>query len=304
MPNPVLTPQRWEQIRDEDRAGWAAPPGATTAPPRPSPAPDAARGGAAGIGAAFGSRTLEPMAPETTDGPRMTVGGTMTATGVLFVLLLATGLVGWSQVTVTEVPSVDAQGQATTTVVTDFPGWVWLPMIAALVLGFVTVFKPRLARITAPLFALGYGFAIGAISHMYDARFEGIVLQAVGATLAVFLVMFLLYATRIVKVTRRFVVGVIAATGGILVLYLAAAVASLFGADILFWDEPTPLGIGLSVVICIVAALNLAIDFAFIEQGSKAGMPKYMEWLGAFGLTVTLIWLYLEILRLLSLLRQ
>lgn len=303
MANPVLTPQRWEQIRDEDQAGWAAPPGTTTAPPPPTPAPDVARGGAAGIGATFG-RTFEPIAPEATDGPRMTIGGTMTATGVLFVLLLATGLVGWSQVTETEVPSVDAQGQATTTVVTDFPGWVWLPLIAAVILGFVTVVRPRLARVTAPLYALGYGFAIGAISHMYDARFEGIVLQAVGATLAVFGVMFLLYATRIVKVTRRFVVGVIAATGGILVLYLAAAVASIFGADIRFWDEPTPLGIGLSVVICVVAALNLAIDFAFIEQASKAGMPKYMEWFGAFGLTVTLIWLYLEILRLLSLLRQ
>jgi uncharacterized YccA/Bax inhibitor family protein len=97
---------------------------------------------------------------------------------------------------------------------------------------------------------------------------------------------------------------VIAATGGIFLLYMAALVASLFGADIAFWNDPTPLGIGISVVIVIVAALNLGIDFAFIEQASKAGAPKYMEWYGAFGLMVTLIWLYLEILRLLSLLRQ
>jgi uncharacterized YccA/Bax inhibitor family protein len=312
MPNPVLTPQRWEHIRDEDQVGWAAPGGTTTAPPTapppapppPTPSAGAASGGAAGIGAAFGQRTFRSIAPETTDGPRMTIGGTMTATGVLFVLLLATGVVGWTQVTETEVASIDAQGQPTTTIVTDFPGWVWLPMIAAVILGFVTIFKPKLARITAPLYALGYGFAIGAISHMYDARFEGIVLQAIGATLAVFFVMFLLYATRIIKVTRRFVVGVIAATAGIFVLYLTAAIASLFGADIVFWNEPTPLGIGISVVICIVAALNLAIDFSFIEEASKAGMPKYLEWFGAFGLTVTLIWLYLEILRLLSLLRQ
>jgi uncharacterized YccA/Bax inhibitor family protein len=95
-----------------------------------------------------------------------------------------------------------------------------------------------------------------------------------------------------------------AATGGIFVLYLVTFIASLFGADITFWNDPSPLGIGISVVIVIVAALNLAIDFAFIEQASNAGEPKYMEWLGAFGLTVTLIWLYLEILRLLSLLRQ
>jgi uncharacterized YccA/Bax inhibitor family protein len=288
MPNPVLSPQKWEQETDEGQAGWAAP--AT---------------GAAGMAGGFGNRVAQggadvPIAGQAT----MTIGGTMTATAVLFVLLLVTGTIGWMQVTQTEVTSVNSLGETVTTVNTNFPGWVWLPVLVAVVLGFVTVFKPKLARITAPLYALGYGFAIGAISHMYNLQWNGIVLQAVGATLAVFAVMLFLYATRIIKVTKKYMVVVIAATAGIFLLYLVTAIASLFGADIAFWNDPTPLGIGISVVIVIVAAMNLGIDFAFIEQASKAGAPKYMEWYGAFGLTVTLIWLYLEILRLLSLLRQ
>jgi uncharacterized YccA/Bax inhibitor family protein len=286
MPNPVLTPQRWQEQSD-DKAGWAAP-----------------AAGAAGMAGGLGARTMQPATgmPDA-DQPRMTIGGTMLATAVLFVLLLVTGAIGWAQVTQTETTTI-VQGVPQTSIQTDFPGWIWIPMLVALGLAFVTVFKPKLARITAPLYALGYGFALGAISHMYNLQWDGIVLQAVGATLAVFAVMLFLYATRIIKVTKRYVLVVVAATGGIFVLYLVTAIASLFGADIAFWNDPTPLGIGISVVIVIVAALNLAIDFAFIEQASNAGEPKYMEWLGAFGLTVTLIWLYLEILRLLSLLRQ
>lgn len=286
MPNPVLNPQRWQQ-ESEDRAGWAAP-----------------AAGAAGMGGGMGAGTMPAgiSVPEAGT-ERMTVGGTALATGVLFVLLLVTGAIGWSQVTQTETTQI-VQGVPQTTIHTDFPGWIWFPMLAALGLAFVTVFKPRLARITAPLYALGYGFALGAISHMYDLQWDGIVLQAVGATLAVFAVMLFLYTTRIIKVTRRFVLAVVAATGGIFLLYMVTWIASIFGADITFWNDPSPLGIGISVVIVVVAALNLAIDFAFIEQATRAGEPKYMEWMGAFGLTVTLVWLYLEILRLLSLLRQ
>jgi uncharacterized YccA/Bax inhibitor family protein len=117
--------------------------------------------------------------------------------------------------------------------------------------------------------------------------------------------MFVLYVTRIVKVTPKFVLITVAATGGIMVMYLASWIFSIFGADITFWNSPTPLGIGISVVICIVAAMNLAIDFAFIEQSVEAGnTPRRMEWLAALGVTVTIVWLYLEILRLLSLLRR
>jgi uncharacterized YccA/Bax inhibitor family protein len=288
MANPVLSPQRWEQETDQTQAGWAAP--AT---------------GAAGAAGGFGGQVAHggPVVPAA--GARtMTIGGTLTATAVLFLLLLVTAAIGWAQVSQTEQLVQLPNGQTQTQITTDFPGWVYIPMLVAVVLGFVTAFKPTIARFTAPLYALGFGFAIGAISHMFDLQWDGIVLQAVGATLGVFAVMLFLYATRIIKVTKKYVVVVIAATGGIFLLYMAGLIASLFGADIAFWNDPTPLGIGISVVIVIVAALNLGIDFAFIEQASKAGVPKYMEWYGAFGLMVTLIWLYLEILRLLSLLRQ
>lgn len=286
MPNPVLSPERWDQ--ETEQSGWAAP-----------------RTGAAGMAGGFGAVTAQGAADAPSGGAaRMTIGGTMMATLVLFVLLLVTSWIGWSQVTQTSEAFVDSQGVTQTQIQTNFPGWIWFPMIVAVVLGFVTVFKPKLARITAPLYALGYGFAIGAISHMYNLQWDGIVLQAVGATLAVFGVMLFLYATRIIKVTKKYVMVVVAAMGGIFVLYMAAWIATLFGGDITFFNEPTPLGIGISVVIVIVAAANLAINFAFIEQASNDGAPKYMEWYGAFGLMVALIWLYLEILRLLSLLRQ
>jgi uncharacterized YccA/Bax inhibitor family protein len=286
MPNPVLTPQRWQKESEQDQVGWAAP--AT---------------GAAGMAGGIGARTATGDLGVPAETARMTIGGTMLATAVLFVLLLTTAVIGWGQVTQTEVTTT-VGGVEQTSIQTSFPGWVWIPMIVALVLGFVTIFKPKLARITAPLYALGYGFAIGAISHMYNLQWNGIVLQAVGATLAVFAVMLFLYATRIIKVNKRYILTVVAATAGIFVLYMVTWIATLFGADITFWNDPTPLGIGISVVIVIVAAANLGIDFAFVEQASNAGAPKYMEWLGAFGLMVTLIWLYLEILRLLSLLRQ
>ena len=128
--------------------------------------------------------------------------------------------------------------------------------------------------------------------------------QAILATLGVFLVMLFLYATRIVKVTPRFALMVIAATGGIFLMYMVGFVASIFGADLMFWNSPSPLGIGISVVIVIVAALNLALDFDFIERAVKAGAPGYLEWTAALGVTITIVWLYLEMLRLLALLRR
>lgn len=245
-------------------------------------------------------------------GATMTIGGTLTATGVLFAIILAAGCFGWSQVQQTTQIVVDAAGNdvldaagnQTYANTTSFPGWLIIAMLVGLVVGMVTAFKPKIARITAPIYALAYGAALGAISAVYNQSFDGIVVQAIGATLGVFLVMFILYATRIVKVTPKFVLTVVCATGGIFLMYAVTWIASIFGADIAFWNEPTLLGIGISVVVVIVAALNLALDFNFIEKASQQGAPKYMEWYGAFGVTVTIVWLYLEILRLLSLLRQ
>ena len=236
----------------------------------------------------------------------MTLGGTLSALGVLFALICATGWFGWSQVHQTTGTTIDkATGQLVTVSTTQFPAWVFLAALGAIGMVFLTIFKPKFGPASAPIYAILEGLVLGAISAYYNQLYDGIVVQAVMATLSVVLVMFVLYATRIVKVTPKFVLITIAATFGIGLMYLVTFLFQLFGANIAFWNSPTPLGIGISVVICIVAAMNLALDFAFIEQSVKSGnTPRSMEWLAALGVTVTIVWLYLEILRLLSLLRR
>lgn len=268
MPNPVLTEDKFKQARAEESAGWAAP----TAD------------------AALAAPGLPTRAPAGTD--RMTMSGTLTATGVLFVLLLAAGAFGWQ--------SVSVPGDGTIQV----PGWIFLPMLAGLGLVIATAFKPKIVRITAPLYAICQGLMLGAISRVYDEQWDGIVIQAVGATIAVFAVMLFLYATRIVKVTDRTRRMIIGATLGVCLLYLVSFVFSIFGATPSFITSPSLLGIGFSVLVCGIAAFNLMLDFDMIEKGTAQGAPKWFEWYAAFGLMVTLIWLYLEILRLLAKLRE
>jgi uncharacterized YccA/Bax inhibitor family protein len=295
--NPVLTPERFQAEAEADRPGWGAPTGAV---------------GGAGAGTPGTTTWPESPAAPVDRGHTMTVAGSLTATGVLLALILAAGAFGWSQVdqTTQYVDSVTGQvvsGPGPGVVVentTSIPGWMIFAVLVGLGLAFLTVFKPKLARITAPLYALAYGAALGAISAVYNNSFDGIVVQAILATLGVFLAMFFLYATRIIKVTPKYVAIVVAATFGIVAVYLVGFVASIFGADLVFWDQPSFFGIAFSVVVVGVAAANLAIDFDFIERASKAGMPKHMEWFGAFGVTVTIVWLYLSILRLLALLRS
>jgi uncharacterized YccA/Bax inhibitor family protein len=246
---------------------------------------------------------LEPgwAAPtRTADGPPtaappvrlMSANGTFAKTFLLWALLLVGGAFGWSQTT------VSPAGRVT------IPGWTWIALLVALGFAFATIFRPKTAPITAPLYALAEGVFLGAFSRLYEAEWNGIVLQAVLATAAVFVVCLALYVSGAVKVTNKFMFVVFTATAGIFVMYFATFLLSLFGADILFWNQPSALGIGLSVVICIVAALNLFVDFEFIRRMIVAGEPKSMEWYGAFGITVTIVWLYIEILRLLSLLRR
>lgn len=236
----------------------------------------------------------------------MTVGGTLSALGVLFALICVSGWFAWTQVDQTTQEVLDAAtNQYVTVSTTSFPAWTIIAALLAVGFAFATIFKPMWGPATAPLYALCEGAFLGAISAFYNQQYDGIVVQAVLATLSVVLVMFLLYVTRIVKVTQKYILITLAATGGIMVMYLATWIFSIFGANIAFWNSPTPLGIGISVVICIVAAMNLAIDFAFIEQSVKSGTtPRRMEWLAALGVTVTIVWLYLELLRLLSLLRR
>ena len=149
-----------------------------------------------------------------------------------------------------------------------------------------------------------FGVVVGAISKVYEVEFDGIVLQAVGLTVAVFGIMLFLYASRIIKVTERMVMGIVAATAAIFLVYLVNIVLHLFGGGVPFIHDTGPVGIIISLVIVGVAAFNFLIDFYFVERAVAAGAPRYMEWYAAFGLTVTLIWLYLEILRLLAKIRS
>lgn len=172
--------------------------------------------------------------------------------------------------------------------------------IGAFILGLITVFKKHLAMYTAPIYAILEGIILGVISAFFEQRYPGIVMQAVGLTFGTFIALLAAYSTRLIKATENFKLGIAAATGGIALFYLASIVTGFFGFQMPLIHDTGIFGIGFSVFVVIIAALNLVLDFDFIEQGVSMGAPKYMEWYSAFGLLVTLIWLYLEILRLLS----
>jgi len=177
-------------------------------------------------------------------------------------------------------------------------------IIGGLVFCIATSMNPRWAPVTAPLYALCEGLALGAISGGYERAFHGIVPQAALATLGTLGAMLFAYKTGVLRATRGFVLGVTAATGGIALTYFVAIILSFFGIQMPFLFHPSPIGIAISVVIVIVAALNLIIDFAAIEQAAQSGAPKYYEWYSAFALMVTLVWLYVEVLRLLAMIAQ
>jgi uncharacterized YccA/Bax inhibitor family protein len=225
----------------------------------------------------------------------MTASGTYAITGVLFVIVVAAAALGWSQV---EIVTVDGRQEALT------PAWTWLVFLLTLIVGIIGAFAYRAAPVTSVLYALGEGSLLGIASRYYELRFEGIVSQALVATLCVFLAVYLLYALRVVKVTSRFAAVVVAATGGFVLLYLVAWLMSSLGVDLRFLYAPTPLGIGISALIVILGALNLTLDFDFIEKAEAAGAPRYMQWYGAFGLMLSLIWIYVYVLRLIALVRS
>lgn len=220
-------------------------------------------------------------------GETMTLGGTVNRTAIMLALVLVTAGWTWNQFYVTQNPAAVMP-------------YMWIGIIGGLIAALVTVFKKTWAPITAPLYALLQGLALGGISAMFEARFPGIVMQAVGLTFGTLAALLLAYRSGLIKVTENFKLGVIAATGGIFLVYLVDIILRLFGIGIPFIHESGLIGIGFSVFVVIIAALNLVLDFDFIESGVSQGAPKYMEWYAAFGLMVTLIWLYLEILRLLA----
>ena len=175
-----------------------------------------------------------------------------------------------------------------------------LGMIGGLVVGIVTVFKHQWAKYTVPAYALLKGLALGGISKFFETMYPGIVNQAVMLTFGTLGALLLAYMSGLIKATENFKLGVFAATGAIGVLYLINFVMSFFGTGIGVIHSSSPMGILFSLGVVVIAALNLVLDFDFIEEGAEIGAPKYMEWYATFGLLVTLIWLYIEILRLLS----
>ena len=295
--NPILT----DKAFSPDAFGGTT---TTQAPPSPADEWNQAQGmQAAQAGAFAGGMTQQgPFAPTTT-GRTMTIGGTAAATFLFLMFVVAGGVVGWMQVTTTSAGIDPSTGKEVVNANLDSPVLLFVALFAALGLAILTSFKPKLARFTGAAYALTEGFVLGAISHLYDAQWNGIVLQAILATAGVFLAMLALYGLRILRVTPRMAKGIIAATFGVLFLYLIGWVMSLFGNSAIFTSSG-PFGILISVVIVTIAAFNLLLDFDFIERGSKGGLPAYMDWYGAFGLMVTLVWIYLEMLRLLARLRS
>ncbi len=232
-----------------------------------------------------------PAPPPVAAFDTMTVGGVVSASAVLLMLVVAAGWFGWA--------AVDAGPDQVTV-----PGWLLPVLLGGFGIAILTIFKPKLARFTAPVYAIVEGLVLGAISHLYESQFQGIALQAFGLTVGVFALMLFLYATRIIEVTQNLRTGIVAATGAVLLVYVFSFVLRLFGATVPFIHDAGPVGILFSLVVVGIAALNLVLDFDFIERGAAVGAPKYMEWYGAFGLLVTLVWLYLELLRLLAKLRS
>lgn len=232
-----------------------------------------------------------PTGPVTADRETMTVGGAVSATAVLLVLLAAAGAVGWAATDV-ELGTV------------QLPGWLLPALLGALGIAIVTIFRPHWARFTAPVYAIVEGTVLGAISKLYELEYDGIVLQAAVGTMGVLAVMLFLHATGIIKVTERFRMGVVMATGGVMLMYVVSMVFRLFGSEVPFLHDTGPVGILVSLAIVAIAALNLVLDFDFVERAVAARAPKTTEWYAAFGLVLTLVWLYLELLRLLSKMRR
>jgi uncharacterized YccA/Bax inhibitor family protein len=224
------------------------------------------------------------------EGEQMTVRGTMNKFGMMMLFLLGAAVFTWN--------IFYTQGQQAVA------PWLWGSLIVGMILALVIIFK----KTWAPYLALGYaiceGLFLGAISAFYDyafaATYPSIIMHAVLLTMGTAAAMYILYQTGIIRATGTFKKVVFIATAGIGIFYLISIVMRMFGGQMPYLHDSSPIGIGISLVIVVVAALNLILNFDMIDQGAEAGAPKYFEWYGAFGLLVTLVWLYLEILRLLS----
>src|SRR5882672_11664629 len=236
---------------------------------------------------ALGAETFR-AAPRAIGDEAMTIQGTVNKTALALLILLVTATYTWNL------------GVGDPRV----PAFMMVGVIGGLIAAMATIFKPTWAPVSTPIYAALEGLALGGISATFEARYPGLVSQAVFLTFGTLGALLLAYRSGLIKATENFKLGVFAATGGIALVYLIGFVMSLFGSGIPLIHSSGTVGIVFSVIVVGVAALNLVLDFDFIEQGAAHGAPKYMEWYGAFGLLVTLVWLYLEMLRLLTKLQE
>jgi uncharacterized YccA/Bax inhibitor family protein len=219
----------------------------------------------------------------------MTIQGTISKTGILIACALVPAVTVW-----------DMYAHGNQAVM----GYTTIGAIVGMAFALATIFVPTWAPITAPLYAVGEGVFLGGISAVFETRYPGIVAPAIISTFGVLICMLAAYRTGLVRATEKFKLGVVAATGAIALVYFVTIVLNLFHVAVPYIHSSGPIGIAFSVIVVGIAALNLILDFDLVERGAASGMPKYMEWYSAFALMVTLVWLYLEILRLLSKLRD
>jgi len=221
------------------------------------------------------------------DTEAMTVGGTVNKTFFLLLLLILAAAYIWRRF----YAMPDASGLAP---------WILVGAIGGFILALIIVFKKRTATYLSPVYVILQGLAIGGLSKLMEIRYPGIVIQAVALTFGTLLVLLAAYKSGLIKATENFKLGVVSATGAVALIYIATFVLGFFGINMPYIHDSGTIGIIFSIVVVIIAALNLVLDFDFIESGAENRTPKFMEWYAAFGLMVTLIWLYLEILRLLA----
>lgn len=221
---------------------------------------------------------------------RMTINGTINKTVILLVLLMIPAYWMWGMFSQSGAEAVTP--------------WLYGGLFGGLIFAFATIFKKTWSPFTAPIYALLEGLFIGGISAIFEAQFPGIVFQAVALTFGTLFSLLVAYRSGLIKVTQKFRLGVVAATGAIFLVYFVSLIIGFFGVNVPFIYSGGTFGILFSLFVVVIAALNLVLDFDFIEQGAEHGAPKFMEWYGAFGLIITLVWLYIEFLRLLSKVRQ
>ncbi|MSP58633.1 MAG: Bax inhibitor-1/YccA family protein [Flavobacteriaceae bacterium] len=238
-------------------------------------------------------KTFDISRTESYEG-EMTVGGTINKTLVLFLMMLIPAALLWNRF---EAPSPDnAIGEMTNNGIGSF---LWGGMIIGFIVSLVMMFKKSWAPYLAPVYAIAEGVFLGAISLIFNSLYDGIVLNAVGITLLIFAVMLLAYRSGLLRATPMFTKVIVFATMGVGIFYVLTIVLGMFNVES-FYHGSSPLSIGISALIAGIAAFNLILDFDFIEKQSAQGAPKYMEWFAGVALLITLVWLYLEVLRLLS----